>query len=454
MAHTQPTATTSFYRGTVTRRPVPYLFLFVLLFFPVLWYARYFGVPHTSVISMGLIIGAALMTTLARYRLNRRLAELLFISGLALLLLAATHFLFVDKPGFSGVRLILTWATFASGLVSMWAVATRLYTTVDVYRITTPTLFVLSLFYISLMIGGLLLGDFRGGGGGGLRLSGGINPNTVGLVSLLGLFLCFIAAYIEDKWRTITLVTALFATITLFWSFSRASILAFAFFLLLLAAFHVVKKPTLIYRKLPKYALVTVTLSLPAVLVICHVLPTDAVWAYTTRRFDFAHIEGDGNVQSRFMAWKLLYKEFLQNPLFGTLGWYNASHFLSATAGDHASSPHGLYPRLLSEVGVLGTVLVLLLPIAAIIKGTNLAFRKFHRRGCDFVSERISRVAPVATSALLALFMVREIFEDTYLTSLAANTNTLFVIFLSLLVLTPTIGAGPSRRQISLNATR
>ena len=299
----------------------------------------------------------------------------------------------------------------------------------SIYMLTGPRLFFsivnrgLIVFFLFLLYGYYFIPEFSSGAGG-FRLSGGINPNTVGMYCLYVIIWSMLARAIIGRDVFSNNFLLLLVLIALLLSFSRASWLAV--FLLFLFSFLFGCKLEAIKRG-AKYAVPVVVIGAVYLLVSGAPDFLAGYLSYFDRRV-FVAIEMDSNVLSRASAWNLLMAEFYRSPLVGSFGWYSATKFLSASGiADQASSPHGLYVRLLPEVGLLGFIAVLGLPLSAAFVASLSVLRI--RKSKNPIRKREIRIYSVLVGGLVSIFMGRELFEDSYLVSYI-NGTTLIVAFL------------------------
>lgn len=278
-------------------------------------------------------------------------------------------------------------------------------------------------FLFFLLVGYFFIPDFSSGAGS-LRLSGGINPNTVGMYCLYVIIWTILTRAIFGCNLFSNNILIALTFIVLLLSFSRASWLAVLIFFITI--FLLGSKLKTINNIL-KY-LLPITIIGGVYFLIKGIPDFLSVYlSYFDRRV-FMAIDIDSNFQSRASAWSLLMAEFYRSPLVGYFGWYNSTNFLSASviAGE-ATSPHGLYVRLLSEVGLFGTITILALPLSAIFVGTVSILR--NHRSKDPLKKRQRQIYSICVSGLIAIFVGRELFEDSYLGGYIGLT-TLVVAFL------------------------
>lgn len=290
----------------------------------------------------------------------------------------------------------------------------------------------LSVFLAFLLLGYILFPEFRGGGMGGLRLTGNINANTVGLYSFTFLVWVTISRSRMPEGSPGSLLLLVLALVVLFLSFSRASWLAAGLFYFFLVMFRLKGANLLVFKK-KSFAsagiLIVVAFAFLVYFQGMGSAGTGQYMAYLDQRL-FSGTQEDGNFQSRLLAWKIMWDGFLSSPAVGYFGWYGASRALSESAdldGFGASSPHNFHLRILSEVGLVGYILIMGAPIVAVFYAAGTAVKGCRKRFAGKGAGRETKWVVVA--GLLALFLGREVFEDAYMTGFVGY-STLFTVFL------------------------
>lgn len=281
-------------------------------------------------------------------------------------------------------------------------------------------------FVIVVLAGGLFFDSFRGGGGG-YRLTANVNANSIGFLAMVFIVWVHITTGIEGYWETADRTLLGLSLIVLVWSMSRGAIGAVGAFYAFLAALFV-------FRVVGRFGISRQSYHLLIILSIIVVVLASAIaanwstisdrigwFSYVSRRLDFAD---DTNILGRQVAWGYLFGYFSDNPIYGGVGWYNATNILSErTVSGMTSSPHSLFVRLLSEVGMVGTVVVLFLPAIAFGKSfKNALTASLKRSPHEFILQSVT------SSGILAL-LVREVVEDSYMTDFI-NLNTFMMLLL------------------------
>jgi len=279
-------------------------------------------------------------------------------------------------------------------------------------------------FFVLVLFLGISSIAYRGGIGG-IRLTAGVNANSIGFLSAVVLLWLHLSSLIGLSWHKLEKILYGLAFIVMLWSLSRGAIgMMFIFYgiYFLIGFIPQINKLLLTLKlnnRLAKFAIVIILIPF-FMLLIWETLSTmiNAI-NYLATRFDFG---GDTNISSRELAWGEMIEYFYVNPLTGGIGWYNATNILSDLDHEGASSPHGLYIKLLGEIGILGAIFVLTLPLVAIITTFLNVLRNVT------FTTKVKSYSLLLFASLIALFS-REIIEDSYMVSYV-NIQTSFVIFI------------------------
>jgi hypothetical protein len=137
----------------------------------------------------------------------------------------------------------------------------------------------------------------------------------------------------------------------------------------------------------------------------------------------------DENVFARMTTWGMLADEWARNPVHGSLGWYYASKELDAFGHGETASSHSFYLRTLAEVGALGLLSVLLLPVFAVVNGIKLRFLAIDAMGD---TAKFRSLAAGVLALIVSLFM-REATEDGYLTEFISPVTAMTVLGIAIL---------------------
>lgn len=261
----------------------------------------------------------------------------------------------------------------------------------------------------------------------GLRLHGWSNPNTIGQFALLPLFWSHYISLRRKEWsKSYRLLWVLsFAVVLL--SISRGAILCLA---VTYGCYYGLKSAGNIayaiysnynIRKKRIYVVVLMLLT-SALALLMYDLPKIS---YLLRAEEIGSRLTLRTVEQRLIGWKHLWPYFTSNPLTGGAGWWNATNIVEATAAyGGVTSPHSLYVRLLSEVGILGTFAVLSLPgivVTLLLKKAALT----HVRKHNYYS------STMAASFILGLF-ARQLFEDSYLVGFGEMGSSIVIFAIAL----------------------
>ena len=395
------------------------------------WLARMVGFGGMATISVFVVpllfVGAYI--TLRQMTWTRVEAGFLFYS-LALALALALMALWSIDPVHSVPRAVVSSILLGLSFLALHRFARLVL--MDARLLHALVNYGLAVFLAFLLLGYILFPEFRGGGMGGLRLTGNVNANAAGLYSFTFLVWVAISRSRIPEVSPGSLLLLVLALVVLFLSFSRASWLAAGLFYLFLFSFRLRGANLLVIKK-SSFAsagfLVVLAFAFLAYYQGMGPAGTGLYMAYLDQRVLSGILE-DGNFQSRLVAWKIMWDGFLSSPAVGYFGWYGASQALSESAelaGVGASSPHSFHLRILSEVGLFGYILIMGAPIVAVFYAAGAAEKGRRKR---FVREGRGRETKwVVVAGLLALFLGREVFEDAYMTGFLSYT-TLFAVFL------------------------
>lgn len=287
---------------------------------------------------------------------------------------------------------------------------------------------ILFLSAIVIIVGQLLIPEWKAGIGG-IRLSGGTNPNLAGFFGFFIVFWSHFVALLEKRWGKMNVALCVSGSIILFWSFSRSVLLSlvvlYTFYFMSKALLFIIdtrlKKISLLYVSSLLFLLALIFLSVLFVdwtIMFDNIRQTDLYKKIATRLF------GTDGFESRYAGWEILISYFKNNPLFGSLGWWYSSDVLAFTEQGIAKSPHSLYVRLLAEVGIIGTMTVLVLPLFTFVSLIYISF-------CNIKYKHIYLKLMFLSSAILATF-TGQFFEDKYLVGIGEMNNSVVVWIMSL----------------------
>lgn len=282
---------------------------------------------------------------------------------------------------------------------------------------------VTSLLLLTIIIIAQVLIEDWGAGRGGIRLSGGTNPNTIAFFALFILVQTHINALLANRWSKLQKVVWLISFIVIVWTFSRATLLIVFIIYFIYLFFYIFRQTSLSLKKGFKFK--KRILSFMKLIGFTLVSWLVFIKVFNSNKFVFIkdRFLNTENIVSRDYAWDIILTSFYDNPLFGGLGWWGGSRVLATFSMDEiAHSPHNLFVRLLGEVGIVGMVIVLLLP--AVILGCLILSKK----SIKFYFE--SQIGVYLSAVILALFL-GQFFEDKYLVGVFDLGNNIIIWLLS-----------------------
>lgn len=394
---------------------------FLLSSFALLYFSMLLPYNLIPLVIGGLIIfagGLWLLSSSSLWITKSTLLLIVYFIFLASALLLSS--IFAQDPAHSASR-----AVYSVGLFFILFFIYRKLIKVYLHNIKWRNYFSKALLFIMLIVlfGQLLNPDWRMGMGG-VRLTGGTNPNFVSFFALFIIFISHFNSLLEKKWSRLNKVNWLLATVILFWSMSRGSILGFVVFYLFYFGWYFVKGYLEMFlrgklsKKLFKNSILLAIVFGLGLFVLNIIKETDFY------RFTILRFTSDDGLSTRGLAWEILLSHFNQNPLFGGVGWWNATNVLPDLPGI-AQSPHSLYVRLLSEVGIVGTVAVLLLPVTLIC---ILVIKSYGEK--EVRTEKLMML----TSAILVGIFTTQITEDTFLVGIFSLSNLIIIFTIALAV--------------------
>jgi len=384
--------------------------------------------PEAQFIPLGTLIfgcGYLLIRSLVRrpfglfpYRL--RLVYVYIAVSLVLLVTANLNAL---RPLYSISRVMVSFGILSLSIVFFWQ-ALRVIETSDMRCGRFLTYSLLSLLVI-LLLGQLTIPGWAAGIGG-VRMSGGSNPNVVAFIALISIFWAHYLSLKRGvwKWSAISLYTI--ASIVLTWSFSRSVILTWASLYLVyfgvIGASHLAR---LLQERIRVDFIRKVIVIGAFCLILIPAAPTFQKAAYILQ--DFQKVEqrltGESGLQSRLRAWRDIWPYFTDFPITGRAGWWNATSINSRLGGKMtADSPHNLFVRLLSESGIVGLVSVLLFPLIVMLLLLSVVIY-------EKVNSDIFYVCLFVLSSLLAVFL-GQFFEDRFMVGVGGIGNGVIVFIL------------------------
>jgi hypothetical protein len=370
---------------------------------------------YVAVVRAGIVLLAVLLIRKPKHEsvssvYAARVYALIVFSLLGIAIISAVS---AHDPVFSVLRALLCMAVLIASYRAIEVLVA--WSILDDWRWTGVFNGLLLLFLIAMLAGGAVLPQWREGISG-TRLSGGTNPNSVALYAYLILLWVYLTADLREHKGFFDGWTKVASWLVILWSGSRGALIAAVVFISL----HICV--SLIFKRgrspMPwSYTslLCAIILGLVGVGIMAAGL-SDRAWQFVQPAWD-AHIDRmslgeDENVLSRLETWSILQNEWRRNPILGSLGWYYTSRQLDAFGFGETVSSHNFYLRTLAEVGLLGLMCALLLPVFALIVGARLLLFSFSSFGRRSESNLVAASVGVATVSLF----LREFGEDSYLT--------------------------------------
>ena len=313
---------------------------------------------------------------------------------------------------YSNSRMVIGWTLFS---VSLFGYISFLYGSSST-SLESLCKGIACLFAILLVAGVLMPDLWHGMAGIGLRYGGGINPNQLAFISVFGLFFSWFVKCRVGCWRYPTLALACISVIICVMTASRTGILAVVLFLSALGSLRLLDYIRGMYGlKLVKVGLHVLILSsiLSIVLYTVGQTPIGDI-VYTMAEYRSVN---HSTVQTRYGVWQALLEAWRSNVALGGLGYWYSQVYLDGFGMSIASS-HSLYVRLLGEVGVIGLVLVVSLPVILMV---GLAYIYVY-------GLRQQREMACLMIAILVALFAMQVVEDRYFASMFA-LNTYLVNF-------------------------
>lgn len=337
------------------------------------------------------------------------------------IILSITTFYAID-PIHSLLRILVSTFYLLVTLFVFLYIIQRMFIDKKHWRKLLSNILIVSAFII--IIGQLLIPDWKSGIGG-VRLSGGTNPNLAGFFGFFMVVWSHFEALTDKHWGKRKLTLWILGITILFWSLSRSVILSFIILYILYFFLNVlgfikrgkVKRGFLLF--------IPILIFLFIIFSFCSTFLFDDIKNTHLYGLIIDRISGTHGFETRYNTWKILLTHFSVNPLFGSIGWWYTSNLLSSFERiSIAGSSHNLYVRLLSEVGIIGTVFVLIFPLIIFIKTLyNCLFKSKNK----YIFLKLGFLS----SAILALF-VGQFFEDKYLVGIGEFNNSVVVWILAL----------------------
>jgi len=373
-------------------------------------------VPGATLIPLGiLVIGGVYLfiRSVARKPFGlfpTRLRHFYVYVAVSLVLLVVAN-LNALRPAYSISRAILSVGILALSIIFFWqALRVMGQTGTRGGRLLTYSLLAL---LVILLLGQLTIPEWAAGVGG-VRMSGGSNPNQVAFLAFFAIFWAHYSALENKFWKKREKILYVTASIVLVWSLSRSVILTFAS---LYFVYFGVTGALHLSRFLRGRIRLGLLRKMVAAGILCLlILPAipnikTAVYILQDLQKVEQRISSESGLQTRLRAWKDVWPYFIDAPLTGYAGWWNSTNLISEKGGPKtATSPHNLYVRLLSEVGITGFLVVLFFPFFILLKIiSSLVVLKIGKK-------ELKKRAFLASS-IIAVF-IGQGFEDRYMVGL------------------------------------
>lgn len=370
-------------------------------------------VPGAQFIPLGiLIIGGAnlFIRSIARRPFGLfpiRLRLFYVYIAVSLVLLVAVN-LNALRPAYSIFRVIVSVGILALSIIFFWQ-ALQVIEKTNMRRGRLLTYSLLTLFII-LLLGQLTIPEWATGIGG-VRMSGGSNPNQLAFLAFFAIFWSHYLALKKRVWEKVEICLYVVSLVVLIWSLSRSVILTWVFiYFIYFAIVGILHFARLLRGRVRLGVLRKIVATGVFCLLLIPAIPNLEKTVYILQ--DFQKIEqrlsGESGLQSRIRAWKDIWPYFTQSPISGRAGWWNSTNINSRVGGYMtATSPHNLFVRLLSEIGIIGLISVLFLHLTVIIM---LFLRILIQR-----SSTNRFFVLLFTMASLISVLVGQLFEDRYM---------------------------------------
>lgn len=327
--------------------------------------------------------------------------------AVSLVLLVAVN-LNALRPTYSIFRVIVSVGILALSIIFFWQ-ALQVIETTKMRRGRLLTYSLLTLLII-LLLGQLTIPEWATGIGG-IRMSGGSNPNQLAFLAFFAIFWAHYSTLKKRAWERAEVYLYVVSLVVLAWSLSRSVILTWiSLYFIYFAIAGVLHFAHLLRGRVRLSVLRKIVATGVFCLLLVPAIPTLEKTVYILQ--DFQKIEqrlsGESGLQSRIRAWKDIWPYFTEFPITGRAGWWNSTNVNSRVGGRMtATSPHNLFVRLLSESGIIGLILVLLLPFTVMIM---LFLRLLSQR----LSSNKFFVLLFAMASLISV-LVGQLFEDRYM---------------------------------------
>jgi hypothetical protein len=270
---------------------------------------------------------------------------------------------------------------------------------------------------LALLVGQLLIPEWRSGIGG-IRMSGGANPNQLGFFAFFGVVWAHYISLKKRKWDRLEIALYALSTIAMVWSLSRTVIFGWLvlygfYFSCLIGRYTLsltVRPPKI--KSIGKLLVVFVALAAMSTYLASR---TDVLQSIINAQKVEQRLAGSESLQSRLDAWQRLWNYFERAPATGSAGWWNSTNLLPYQGTGRATSPHNLYVRILSEVGIIGLISVLLYPaIVSVGLLSNIL--------TEPISSQNTTIYCFVLASILSVF-AGQLFEDRYMVGVMSQGN-------------------------------
>ena len=262
---------------------------------------------------------------------------------------------------------------------------------------------------------------------GGVRMSGGSNPNQVAFFAFFTIFWVHYITFKVGKWKQINASIYVIATVVLLWSLSRSVILTwivmYSVYFAGLLYIHFIRairgwiKKQFLYRSL----ITTMTI---AIFVVAIPFVLEVTDMFLQLEIIERRLSGGGGLESRIRGWEIIWPFFWESPMTGGAGWWYSTQIMTihSTPGVQATSPHNLFVRLLTEVGIAGFIIVLAFPFFILCS-------LFKKLILESTNHRKFALHTFLIASIFSVF-IGQFFEDRYMVGIGGVGNAIIVFIL------------------------
>jgi hypothetical protein len=413
------------------RKPAPLqkpIQALTLLYIPAVYLSILQGVKDVPYLSQAvgvglLLVGASILAASSatggkNWLLDRRLNSIyLYSLVVAICILLSCYW--APNQLFSLTRGLVSVFLFITTFTVFWYAVCAKENDVSLSEFLVRTLILLSLF----LLAGQVSFDSWASGIGGIRMSGGTNPNQVAFLGLLGVFVGNYEYIKNPSLKREARILGFISVVMVVWSLSRSNIgslvaLYMSYWGLLFLGYS---SRLLMGRFRRQVLLATLSIGLLTSTIVYLVVSSGVFGDLQLLELAHRRVTGEGGFDSREAAWDEILPYFYANPLFGSAGWWHSTEIISQYAPTYAAtSPHNLYVRLLAEVGIVGTVAILTLPV--------ILFAKLSVRGVvDYFRHPTSSKIKILCASMILAILAGQLFEDRYFTSVGGFGNAVII---------------------------